>query len=74
MNKNGRIHFYDGSLLVSAYEATYLGNEINKEVSIIHEMINKMSEVRRTWYKLTPYWKATRSSKKWKLIVFDAII
>ena len=33
-----------------------------------------MSEVRRTWYKLTPYWKATRSSKKWKLIVFDAII
>ena len=36
MNNNGRINFYDGSLLVSAYEDTYLGNEINKEVNIRH--------------------------------------
>ena len=44
-NHNGRIHFHDGSLLVSAYEATYIGNDINKEVNIRHEIINKMSEV-----------------------------
>ena len=74
MNNNGRINFYDGSLLVSAYEDTHLGNEINKEVNIRHLIVNKMSEVRRTWYKLTPNWKATRSSKKWKLFVVDAII
>ena len=33
-----------------------------------------MSEVRRTWYKLEPYWKASGASKKWKLIIYDAII
>ena len=33
-----------------------------------------MQEVRCTWFKLSAYWKATRASKKCKLIVFDAII
>ena len=30
--------------------------------------------MRRTWYKLEPYWKASGASKKWKLIIYDAII
>lgn len=29
--------------------------------------------VRRTWFKLHPYWKASQASKKCKLIIFDAI-
>ena len=33
-----------------------------------------MQEVRRTWLRLNAYWKATKASNKWKLIVFDAII
>ena len=52
----------------------YLGNEINRTVNIKHGVFNKMSDVRRTWFKLDSYWKATRASKKWKLIIFDAII
>ena len=64
MNNNGRINFYDGSLLVSAYEDTHLGNEINKEVNIRHLIVNKMSEVRRTWYKLTPNWKSDQIKQK----------
>ena len=38
------------------------------------EISNKIHEVRKTWFKLFPYWKATGASKKWKLIVFDAVI
>jgi hypothetical protein len=74
MNNNGSIHFDDGTPLTKEFEATYLGNEINKTVNIQFEIFNKMSEVRRTWYKLEPYWKASGASKKWKLIIYDAII
>ena len=67
-------YFHDGTPLCKEYEATYLGKKINKDVNIKHEIFNKMSEVRRTWFKLEPYWKASRAGKKWKLIIFDAII
>ena len=52
----------------------YLGNEINKTVNIQLEILDKMLEVRRTWFKLKPYWKASGASKKRKLIIYDAII
>ena len=74
MNNDGNIHFQDGTPLTREFEATYLGNEINREVNIRHEIFNKLQEVRRTWFKLYPYWKATNASKRWKLIVYDAII
>ena len=32
-----------------------------------------MQEVRKTWYKLLPYWKATNANVKWQLIIFDAV-
>ena len=68
------IHFADGSALTKCFEATHLGNELNQEVNIQHEILNKIQEVRRTWFKFSSYWKATCASKKWKLIVFDASI
>ena len=74
MNNDGCIHFHDGTPLNKEFEAMYLGNEINRTVNIKHEILNKMSEVRRTWFKLSAYWKASGASKKWKLIIFDAII
>ena len=52
----------------------YLGNCINNEINIKHEIANKMQEVRATWLKLDPYWKATNASKKWQLIIYDAIV
>ena len=30
--------------------------------------------MRPTWYKVEPYWKASGANKKWKLIIYDAII
>ena len=64
MNNDGSIRFDDGTLLTKDFEATYVENEINKTVNIQFEALNKMSEVRRTWYRLEPYWKATGGSKK----------
>ena len=63
MNNDGVVHFHDGTPLCKEYEATYLGNEINKDVNIKHENFNKMSEVRRTYFNLEPYWKASRADK-----------
>ena len=51
-----------------------MGNEINKEVNIHHELSNKMQEVRKAWFKLRPYWKATNANQRWQLIIYDAIV
>ena len=66
--------FEDGTPLTKEFEAMYLGNEINKTVDIQREILDKMLEVRRTWFKLKRYWKASGASKKRKLIIYDAII
>jgi hypothetical protein len=33
-----------------------------------------MQEVRRIWFKMLPYWKASNGNQKWKLIILDAVI
>ncbi len=47
MNDEGRIHFHDGVDLQKTYEATYSGNEINKDMNIEMEFSNKMQNVRK---------------------------
>ena len=74
MNNDSYLHFYDGTVLTKGNEATFLGNETNGDVESAHEVLNKMQEVRCTWLKLNAYWKATRATKRWKIIVYDAII
>ena len=74
MNNEGNIKFQNGAPLEQKYETKYLGNEINKEVNITHEINAKMHEVRKTWFELVDYWKASNASKKWQLIIYDAII
>ena len=74
MNNDGNIHFGNNEQLEKCFETTYLGNELNNEANIMHEIANKIHEVRKTWFKLAPYWKASNASKKWKLIIYDAII
>ena len=71
MNNDGDIHFEDRTPLMKEFEATYLGNEINKTVNMQLEILNKMSEVWRTWFKLEPYWKASGANKKWKFMIYD---
>ena len=51
MNNEGQVHFDNGEPLPKKYEATYLGNEINRDVNIKHEVLNKMQEVRKNVFK-----------------------
>ena len=74
MNNEGLVHFENLEPLPKKFEATYLGNEINKEANIRHEILNKMQEVRQTWFKLLPYWKATNANVQWQLLIFDAVV
>lgn len=74
MNSDPNIHFHNNEPLKKEYETVYLGNEINKEVNITLEISNKLQEVRKTWFKLFPYWKTSGASKKWQIIVYDAVI
>ena len=74
MNNEGQVHFDNGNPLPKKYEATYLGNEINREVNIKHEVLNKMQEVRKIWFKMAPYWRASNANQKWQLIIFNAVI
>ena len=52
------------------------GIQYSKTIGIhiisINEILNKMQEVRCTLLKLNAYWKATRATKRWKFIVYDA--
>ena len=74
MNNDGLVHFENDEPLPKKFEATYLGNEINKEANIKHEILNKMQEVRKTGFKLLPYWKASNANVKWQLLIFDAVV
>ena len=68
------VHVENLEPLPKKFEATYLGNEINKEANIRHKILNKMQEVRQTWFKLLPYWKVTNANVKWQLLIFDAVV
>ena len=74
LNKCVAIPMNNEGSIATEYEATYLGNEINREVNVPHEISNKLREVRRTWIKSSPYWKVTQANNRWKLIVYDAMI
>ena len=39
-----------------------------------HEITNIMPEVRRTWYKVTLYWKATDASKNWDAMMRSKLL
>ena len=54
------ICFEDGIKLNSVNEATYLGNDLNKKADFRMEINNKKQEVRKTWFKLSKYWKAKK--------------
>ena len=44
MNNDGLVHFAYNEPPPKKMEATYLGNEINNEAIIKHEILNKMQE------------------------------
>ena len=50
MKNDGVVHFENKEPLPPKSEATYLENETDKDANINHKILNKMHEVRKTWY------------------------
>ena len=74
MNNDENIWFENGEELKQVKEAMYLGNELNNKADLRSELLHRKQEVRKTWFKLTKYWKAKNANTKWQLIIYDAII
>ena len=74
MHREARIHFADGSLLDTAQDATYLGNNLNHTVNLRREITQRIQDAMSTWRRLAVFWKASNVSKKWQLIIYDAVI
>ena len=62
-NEEG-IWFDNGDTLKQVEEAMYLGSELNNKDDVKTEIIHRKQEVRKTWFKLTKYWKAQNTNKK----------
>ena len=74
MHREARIHFADGTLLDKAQDATYLGNNLNHTVNLRREITQRIQDAMSTWRRLAVFWKASNVSKKWQLIIYDAVI
>jgi len=76
MNNRQFIKFGDNTRLARDKEATYLGNVLNDKASVQNEVNAKLQLTKLTWMKMQLFWKNDndRSSIKWKIIVYDAVI
>ena len=66
--------FMDGEKIEESKQAIYLGNTLNYKADPHAEVTQKIQEVNRTMWKLNDYWKASEASKKWKILIFDAVL
>lgn len=74
MHRDAHIHFGDGTILDKAQDATYLGNNLNHTVDLKREISQRIQDAMTTWRRLAIFWKASNISKKWQLVVYDAVI
>ena len=74
MSTNERQKFGDGEKPLKAEEAVYLGNTLNNRTNAAAEVERQIQQVNITLWKLNAYWKAADASKKWQLLIFDAVI
>ena len=74
MHRDAHIHFGDGTILDKAQDATYLGNNWNHTVDLKREISQRIQDAMTTWRRLAIFWKASNISKKWQLVVYDAVI
>ena len=53
MNNDGSVHFDNQEPLPKKIETTYLGNEINREANIWHEISNKNARSKKDLVQIT---------------------
>ena len=74
MHRDSNIHFGDGTVLDKTQDVTYLGNNLNQTVNLNREITQRIQEAMTTWRRLALFWKASNVSKKWQLVIYDAVI
>ena len=72
--KTSTIKFRDGKLVPRKQQATYLGTIISQQNSNRIEIDNRIADCNAQANKLRLFWNKAKSTIRWKLIVFDAII
>ena len=73
MNSEEQQTFRGGNKLTKAEEATYLGKTLNCKANATTEIEKQIQQISITMWILNSYWKATEASKKWQLLIFDAV-
>ena len=74
MQSDASIHVKDNTPIHKAHDATYLGNNLNSKVNLAREVTQRIQDTKRTWTKLTLFWKSSGAGRKWQLMVYDAVI
>ena len=64
INNNGVVQFENGEPFPKKFETIYLGNELNKDIKIKYEILNKISKIHEIWYKFLQYWKTSNANVK----------
>ena len=73
-NCQGQIRFQNGEAMKSSEETTYLGASVTQHIDPKHEIRKRISATMAILKKLDIFWIKTHCSKKWKLLVFNAVI
>ena len=76
MNADASIAFLDEQEVNKQDNTKYLGNNVNKMVDLDKEINLKIKETYYTWFELHNVWvkSNTDRDKRWKLVIFDAVI
>ena len=73
-NCGGALRFKSGEKMKNAVETTYLGASITKTVDPKHEIRKRISATMAVLKKLDVFWLKANCSKKWKMLVYNAVI
>ena len=74
INTNETVEFAGGDTLREVSSAKYLGCNLYATGDVGKEIGRIIGEAHRTWHKLGVFWKSAACSKKWKIIIYDAVI
>ena len=73
-NCRGTIRFKNGEKMKCTEEATYLGASVTERAEPRHEIRKRISVTMALLHKLDVFWLKTNCSKRWKLLVFNAVV
>lgn len=72
--RTSNIKFKDGTLVPRHSKATYLGTMLTDTNDNHSEISNRIAECAATCNRLKIFWRKAKTTTKWKIQVFDAVI